>query len=820
MGFVSQFRHVFRRLGRSPLFTIITVITLALGIGANAAIFSVLNGVLLKPLPYPDADRLVGLWETAPGLGIKDLNASPSTYFTYREEARTLADSGIYNSGSVNVTGLAEPEQIQAVFMTASILPVLGVQPALGRGFTAKDDSPGSAETVILTDGYWRRRFGGDTAVLGRRIMIDARAHEVIGVMPSGFQLSDRKVSVLIPLRLDRSKAVIGNFSFRGIGRLKPGVTLAHANADVARMLPLLSAKFPPVGGMSLKMLEEAHLGPNVRPFKDDIVGDIGKMLWILMGTVGIVLLIACANVANLLLVRAEGRQHELAVRAALGAGWRHLARDLLFESVFLGIAGGALGLLIAAAGLRALVAAGPAQLPRLNEIAIDPSVVAFTAGVSLLAGLLFGLIPVLKYAGPRLGTSLREGGRNSSEGRSRHRARNVLVVVQVALALVLLVGSGLMIRTLQSLRNVQPGFTNPSQILTLRVSIPSQHVKQPEKVLALEQEILRKIASVPGVTNSSFSNSVTMDGYDDNDPVFAEHIDYGDKLPPMRRHKFTVPGYFQTMGNPILFGRDLTWSEVVEKRPVAVVSNSLARDIWQSPGAAIGRRIRESPKGSWKEVIGVVGDEYDDGVNEKISKIVYWPALIGNFWEDQVRIERSPAFAVRSSRAGSAEFFKEIREAVWSVDKDLPIAAVQTMQEIYDKSMARTSFTLVLLSIAGATALLLGVVGIYGVISYSVSQRTREIGIRMALGAQQQEVRKMFVRHGLILTAAGVVCGLIAAFAATRLMSSLLFGVSPLDPITYCTVPVVLAAAALVASYLPARRATSVDPLTALRAE
>jgi predicted permease len=803
------------------MFTAMTLITLAVGIGANTAIFSVVNGVLLKPLPFPDPDRLVGVWQTAPGVGARDLQASPSTYFTYREEGRGFEDVGLWSTGSVTVTGLAEPEQVESLFVSDGTLPILGIQPLRGRWFTRQDDSPGSPQTAMLAYGYWQRRFGGDASAIGRRIMVNGEAREVIGVMPQSFRFMNRHFEVILPFQLDRSKVFVGNFGYYSVARLKPGVTLAQANADVARLLPMMVQKFPPPPGFSMKIFEDARIGPNLRPLKQDVIGDAGKLLWILMATVGIVLFIACANVANLLLVRAEGRQQEFAIRAALGAGWTRIARELLFESVTLGAIGGVLGVGLAYAALRLLVFLSPANLPRLDEISIGPLVLLFTLVISLVSGVLFGLLPVYKYAGGRTSLALREGGRTLSTGRERHRARNVLVVVQVALALVLLIGSGLMIRTLLALRHVRPGFTSPEKVFTARVFVPSAQFPDPERVVRLDDDIMQKIAAIPGVTSVGASNSITMDGYTDNDPVFAEDRTYTEgQLPPMRRHKFVAPGYFRTMGNPLLAGRDLSWSDLHQKRPVALVSENLARELWGSPAAAIGKRIRERPKGNWREIIGVVGNERDDGVDQKAPAVVYWPFLLENFWQFPVHVRREMAFAVRSDRAGSASFLKDVQRAVWSVNPNLPVADVRTVREIYDKSMARTSFTLVMLGMAAGMALLLGIVGIYGVISYSVSQRTREIGIRIALGAQRAAVLRMFILNGLALVGVGLACGVAASISLTRVMSSLLFGVSPLDPATYGGVSVVLVAAALLATYLPARRATAITPVEALRNE
>jgi len=817
-----QLNQVFRRLSRAPMFTAVTLITLAVGVGANTAIFSVLQGVLLKPLPYPKADDLVGVWHVAPGLNIKELSAAPSNYFIYREQSRTFQDIGLYTGDSVNVTGVGEPEQVRALLVTERVLPILGIPPMLGRWFTGKDDSPGSPATMLLTYGYWRRKFGGDPGVLGRRILVDGKAREVIGVLPRDFHFIAREDPPLImPLRFDRNKTFLGNFSFQALARLKPEATITEANADVARMLPIVLRSFPTPAGFSLKLFEQAHIGPNVRPFKQDVVGDVGNTLWVLMATIGMVLLIACANVANLLLVRAEGRQQELAIRAALGASRTQIAGELLFESLVLGLAGGALGLGLAYAALRGLIAMAPDGLPRLNEIGIDTTVLLFTFIVSLLAGLLFGSIPVFKYAGARLGTGLREGGRTLSQSRERHRARSTLVIVQVALAVVLLIGSGLMIRTFQAMTQVQPGFARPAEVQTMRISIPEAEVKEPLQVIRMQAEILRRIAAIPGVSSTGISSKIPMDDYGNFDPIFVQDRTYAEgELPPMRRFHFVSPGFLETIGAPVLAGRDFTWTDIENRIPAALVSENLAREYWHDPSGALGKRIRLGTTDEWREIIGVVADVRDDGVDKKAPTSVYWPILISDFYGEKPFVRRTAAFAFRSSRAGAESFLKEVRQAVWSLDSNLPLADVRTLDDYYRKSMARTSFTLVMLAVAGGMALLLGVVGIYGVIAYSVSQRTREIGIRVALGAQHGQLAGMFVRHGLLLTAAGVACGLGAAIALTRLMSSLLFEVSPVDPLTYGAVAIGLVAAAALASYLPSRRAAAVDPVEALRAE
>ena len=821
-SFKNQLRQVLRRLGRAPMFTVVTLITLAAGVGANTVVFSVLEGVLLKPLPYPHSEELVGVWHKAPGINIPELNMSPSDYFIYREQGRTFQDIGLYSGDSVSVTGIGEPEQVPALNVTDGTLPILGMQPMLGRTFRREDDLPGAPQTVLLTYGYWRGKFGGNPAAVGQTLVVDGKARQIIGVLPKRFHFLDQvDPAVIAPFQFDRNKTHLGNFSYEGLARLKPGMNLQQANADVARMLPIVMSSFPAPPGFSIKLFEDAKIGPNVRPLKQDVVGDVGKALWVLMGSIGMVLLIACANVANLLLVRMEGRRQELALRSALGASWGRIAGELLLESVILGLLGSTLGLALAYGALRVLVAIAPAGLPRVSEVGINGPVLLFTLLVSLLASLLFGCVPILKYAGARLTTGIREGGRGLSQSKEQHRARNTLVVVQVALALVLLICSGLMIRTFRALTKVNPGFSGPAELQSFRVTIPDTHVKEPERIIRMEEEILHKLEGVPGVSSVSIGTRLPMDGDGWHDPILIQGRTYAEgEFPPLRLFKFVSPGFLKTVGTPLVAGREITWTDTYNKIPVAMISEGLAREYWHAPADALGKRIQVSTKDDWREIIGVVGDVHDDGVNKKPPTCVYWPLLQARFESDDISVRRDVAFIIRTPRAGSEVFLKDAREAVWSVDANLPLANVHTFDYFYKKSMARTSFTLIVLGVAGSMALLLGVVGIYGVIAYSVSQRTREIGIRMALGAQQPTVTGMFVRHGLQLTGVGVACGLIAAVLLMRLMSSLLFNVNSVDPVTYGTVSLGLAATAWLASYVPSRRAATVDPVEALRAE
>ncbi len=816
-----RLRYVLRRLAAAPLFTLLTVATLAAGIGANTAIFSVINGILLKPLPYPRPDELVEVTHAAPGINFKDTGIAPFLYFTYLEQSRTFAHVGIWTPDSLSITGLAEPEQVSAVDVSFGVLPALGVQPALGRWFSQKDDSPDAPRTAVLTYPYWQTRFGGDRSVIGRRIVADGQALEIIGVMPENFRFLDRQPALLVPLRLDRAKTMLGNFNYRGIARLKTGVSIDQAGADMARLIPVALHSFPPFPGFNLKMFEDARLTATPRPLKDDLVGDIRKTLWVLMSTIGIVLLIACANVANLLLVRAEGRRHELAIRAALGAGWNRIIGELLTESVTLAVLGGIAGVGLAYGALKILLAMAPANLPRLDQISIDANVLFFTLAVSVLAGLLFGAVPAIKAAGRGVSLTLRAGGRSMSQSREGHRARNALVIVQVAMALVLLIGSGLMIRTFQALKTVKPGFTDPAQVETMEITIPESEVHDPVATVRMEQAILDKLSAIPGVSAAAGIKSIPMTGNVWQDPIYAEGRVYpANHIPPLRRYQFISPGLLKAMGYSLVAGREFTWTDVYEERPVAILSENLARELWGDPAKAIGKRVSEFTNSPWREVVGVIGDVREDGVDHPAPPIAYWPILASHFEGNDVALRRTLAYVIRSPRAGTQSFLKEIQAAVWSVNPNLPLAQVRTLEAVYEKSMARTSFTLVMLAIAGGMALLIGLVGIYGVVSYSVSQRTREIGIRIALGAQHGAVTEMFLRHALLLAVTGAGAGLLIASLLVRFISSLLFGVNALDPLTYAAVSIVLIAAVLAASAIPARRATAIDPLEALRTE
>jgi predicted permease len=819
----QDFRYAMRAFRKQPGFAATAVLVLALGIGATTAIFSVVNAVVIKPLPYPEADAVVTVTHSAVFGNVRgnSFPFSPQMLEIYSANGQAFEELGLYRPGQAAITGLGDPEQANTLLVTASTLRALNVQPALGRWFSPDDDQPGAAETAILSDGYWQRRFGGDRSVIGRTITVDGRPREVIGVMPARFTLREIPTDLILPMRLNMTPPP-PDFCCTGLARLKPGFTVADANADVDRMLPTyLDRYMRPAGGAQADALQ---LRAAVRPLKEDVVGDVGRVLWPLLGGISLLLIIACANVANLLLIRAETRASELALRTALGAGRGRLARGLVVESLTLSLIGGLIGVGLAYGGLQALLAFPPSNLRRLNEIGIDVPVLGFALGISIASGMLFGLMPIVRVAGRRLSNlagALRGGGLWESTGKHPYRSQNALVVAQVALALVMLVSSGLMIRTFQNLRSVEPGFADPATVQTVRLSLPAS--LGPDGIVRTQEQILERMAAIPGVTSAAYADLLPMQGGEGGVIVAVEDETYeSGVLPPTRRIMGVSPGLLQTVGTPLLAGRDFDWAELHEQRNVALISESFARETWSSVEAALGKRIRVGTDGPWQEVVGVVADVYHNGVDREAPDTVYWPARAHPFVAGGTYVPQSVAFALRTERTGTDSMLVDVRRAVGEVMPHLPIVQVGTLAQIYrdHPSMARSSFSLALLGIAGAAALLLSIVGIHGVLAYAVVQRRREVGIRIALGAAPRTVKSMFVNRGMILAGIGIAVGAAAAAGLTRLMSSLLFGVAPLDAATFAAAAAFLALAALLASYIPARRATTIEPMQTLRAE
>ncbi len=803
--------YAVRTLKRSPGFTIAVVLTLALGIGANTAIFSVVNAVLIRPLPYQESESLVGVFNSGviQGETFNDMGLAAGMYAGLNEHSKSFQEFGVWSSGTATVTGIGDPEQIKTVLMTQGVLPALGAQPFLGNRFSSEDDTPGTLETVILSHSYWMRQFGGDERVLGRMVVIDFVLRQVIGVMPRTFRFLDLSPDVLLPQRFAKNPP-FGDFSYYGIARLKPGITIDLANQDATRVLNQI------IPERMRSFAEQARLKANLRPLKRDVTGDIGTVLGVVMGALGLVFLLVCANVANLFLVRAQARTQEFAIRAALGAGWGRIARQLLIESLTLGLFGGTIGIALAYGTVRILKVQDLTTIPRLAEVSIDTATLAFALACSVAGSLLFGLIAVFKCGIP--GNIL--SARGASMSLDQLRAQNVLVVAQVALALVLLVASGLLIRTFLAIRGVHPGFTHPERIQSIRIVIPNTQAPDPERVARMQADIVANVSRLPGVEAAAFADGLPMDADNRNGNLIAVEDKFVAGQPsPNRRIKYVSPGLFAAQGTRLLAGRDFTWEDLSNRRLVAIVSESMARENWGEPNAALGKRLG-SP-GTWFEVVGVVEDVHDDGAHQPAPPIVYNRTGVHAPSPDRPpSIRRGLTLAIRSSRANTESFLREVATAIHAVNPNLPLAKVRTLDDIYRRSMARTSFTLVLLGIAGTMALALAVIGVYGVLAYAVGQRRREVSIRVALGAQPNQVTGLFLRQGILLACVGGVVGVAAAMGLTRWVSSLLFGVTALDPVTYVASALIVFAAALIASYIPARRALSVNPIESLRAD
>lgn len=817
-------KYALRRLRRAPLFTAIALITLAVAVGANTVIFSVVNGVLLKPLSYPNSDRLIAVDHLSRQIGFKKLGISPSIYFVYREHNTTLVDIGAYNNDELDVTGIGAPEHVRVLDVTDGTLPLLGVSPVLGHLFTRNDDSPGAMQTVVLTYPYWQQRFGGALSVIGSSITVGGIPREIIGVLPRHFHFLDQKdPSLILPMQWDRATTTLGNFNANAIARLKPGVSVQQATSDLERLLPVVARTFPPPAGFSVNFYQSLHFMPSLVSLKEEVVGNVQNVLWVLLASVIMVLLVTCANVANLLIVRVEGRQHEFAVRYALGAARKGISAGILLESALLGLTGSLIGLLFALGAMRVIVRLGAANIPRILDISITPSVLLFTVTIAVSASLFIACVPILKSTSPYLISDLREGGRGVGEGRKGQGTRKALVMLQVALSVILLICSGLMIRTFRAMVNVSPGFTSPETVQTFGFYIPETQIPDTssELVIHMDEAIMQKIASIPGVSSVSIGRSVPMDNNSYNNPVFVQNRTYeNNEIPASRQFNFVAPGFFSTLGTRLLTGRDFTWNDIYNKKPVVVVSKSFASQYWPRPQDALGQRIRVARTDTWREIIGVSEDVHYNGVEKPAPSMVYWPLLMDNFAGQKQKLQRATVFVVRSQFTGMQSLMKAIQQQVWSVNPNVALANSETLGDLYAKSMARTTFALVMLCISGGIALLLGIVGIYGIIAYSVSQRTREIGIRMALGARRATVIGAFVQQGMMLTVFGIAIGLVIAFATMRFMSALLYGVRADDPMTYLAIACVVAIASLVACYLSARRAAQVDPALALRSE
>lgn len=806
-------RYGAKGLARSPQFTLAAVITLALAIGTNAAIFSVVQGVLLKPLRFADAERLVLLRHTAPGLGYDDFGTSPGLFQLYAGESSSFAGSGIFTEGSANVTGDdAPPSRVDVTYASRGVFTTLGVAPLAGRVFDEAEDRPGGGSVVLLSHGFWQERFAGDASIVGRSIDIDGEARTVVGVMPESFEFPDRNTRMWLPLALDTPTTDYGSFSFQAVARLRDGVEPAQAEARLRPLLERLRSEDSDAGDFRAFM-DAGRLAAVVTPLKQIIVGEISRALWILLGTVAFVFLIACANVTNLFLVRAEARQKEMAVRAAMGAGRTGLIGHYAAESLLIAGAGGVLGLALTWAALRALLSIAPPNIPRLHEVAIDPSVLSFTIGVTVLAAVLLGILPTMRLTSPDLLSTLSRSSRGGSAGRERNRARQTLVVAQTALALVLLVGSGLMVRSFQNMRAIEPGF-DAENVLTFRLSLPGATYTDPERVALFHHQLLDRLRELPGVEAAGAMSHPPLAGCCSGTAhVIEERPMEPGQMPPMFWYSSVSEGYFEAMGIPIVAGRAFDTSHRSPDRREIIVSEELAREMW--PGDdVIGKRLRPSADtANWYTIIGVAGSVLDRGFQEDPSQMVYYPLAVGVQGQT-----RNMSFVLRTPRPDDVAPLA--REQVWAIDPNLPIAATSTYEKIVADSMVRLSFTMLALVAASAIALILGAIGLYSVISYIVTQRTNELGIRLALGARPAQVLRMVVLQGARLVAIGLIIGFASALALTRLMQGMLFGTEPTDPLTFITVIGFLAAVALLATYVPAHRASRIDPASSLKTE
>ncbi|HLF82964.1 MAG TPA: ABC transporter permease [Blastocatellia bacterium] len=810
---LQDLRYGARMLLKQPGFTVVAVIALALGIGANTAIFSVVNAILLRPLNYKDSDRLVQINHNYPKLDLK-ASVSASGYTHYRDNCDAFEAIGAASFWPVNLTDTGDPERLQGLAITHTFLPMLGIEPARGRVFTANEDQPGHNRVVVLSDGLWRRRFAGDPNLVGNTIRLNGEQYTVIGIMPPSFQFGRefaQQIDLFSPVALTPEQLDTNRWRsefLSVLAKLKPNVTLDQAQAEMDTIAANVRQVY--FGGGDAN--DPSSWGLLLRSLREIVVGEIRPALLVLLAAVGFVLLIACANVANLLLARAALRHKEIAIRSALGAGRGRVIRQLLTESLLLATIGGALGLALAHWGIRALLSLNEDRIPRAGEIGIDARVLFFTGGVALLTGVLFGLFPALQTSKCDLHAVLKEGGRSGSARRS---VRGLFVVAEVALALVLLIGAGLLMKSFQKLQEVDPGF-KPEHLLAMQISLPATKYRDPQQIDAFFQQALDKIKALPGVQSAGVSTSVPMSGFNSAGSFGIEgrNIAPGE-MAPWGNRWFAGASYFQTMGVALIKGRYFDDRDVRDAPQVAIIDETMERKFWPDEDP-IGKRIgfQRDPQGNpiWREVVGVVGHVKHKGLEGESPVQYYIPhrQLPVNTVFLVVRTAVEPA----SSMAGA------VRGSIQEVDRELPVFRVTTMEQMVADSMTPRRFAMTLLGVFAFVALILASVGLYGVMSYSVTHRTNEIGIRMALGARVTDVLAMVVGQGMKLSLAGVGIGLAGAFALTRVMRTLLFGVSATDPLTYAVVALVLSAVSLLACFVPARRATKVDPMEALRYE
>lgn len=804
---LQDLRYSLRMLTNKPGFTVIAILALALGIGANSAIFSVVNTVLLRPLPYANPEKLVLVW-TYFGPDLPQNWVSGPELADMRERSTMIEDFAALTYPSVSLTGIGEPEQVQGAAVTANFFPTLGVQPSQGRSFTEEEDRPGGERVVILSHGFWERRFASNPGVINQTISLEGQNATIIGVMPQGFGIlppdaqSPRNIEMWVPMAADFRAQSRGNHGMRVIGRIKPEFTIEQAQEEMKQISAALDQEFYKFG-----------FGINIVPLHGHVVKTVRPMLWVLLGAVGFVLLIACANVANLLLARAVAREKEIAIRTALGAGRWRLIRQLLTESVVLATVSGAIGLLLAYLGLKALIAIAPDNVPRLNEMSIDARVLVFTIGVSMITGIIFGLVPAFQASKPDLNETLKEGGRGSTGGARGRRVRSILVVAEIAFALVLLTGAGLMIRSFIRLQEVKPGF-KPENLLTMRLRLPQTKYADAAQLTPFYQQLIERVRALPGVRTVGTVSHLPLSGAYQSGTITVEQPSASvDNASFECDRRITSPDYFEAMGIEVMNGRPFNDHDAQSALMVCIVDETFARRFWPNEDP-LGKRVKIGGSQStnpWLTIVGVVAHVKHYGLSAQGREFIYFPYTQAP--------ARQMFLAVRTE-GDPSNLIGSVRKEIAGMDPDQPIADIRNMEQIVYGSVAQPRFNMLMLGIFAVVALILAAVGVYGVMNYSVAQQTHEIGIRMALGAQQSHILSMVIQQGCLLVGIGVAIGLAGAFVITRFMSSMLYDVKAMDPATFGGVAVILALVALVASYIPARRATRVDPMIALRYE
>ena len=823
MEISALLKPAWRSLRRSPAFTITAALTLIIGIGASVAMFALVNSVLLRPLPYADPDRLVAAYHEMTAVGLPKGNQTAGFYFTYKKLARSIEEIGLYQGSAANVsdpTGGSDPQRITSSNVTASLISVLGVSPMVGRNFSETEDAPNGPNVILIGEGLWRSRFGADPNILGRTIEVNGRSREIVGVMPARFRFPTAETQLWLPLQLDPNNPNPGGFNYDGIARLKAGYSVVEATRDFKSVLPRVVEVAPNLApGVTMQMLlDQAKPVPVLVPLKADVTGGIAKTLWIVAASAVVVLLVACANVTNLILVRADGRQRELAVREALGAGRSKVLAYFLAESAVVTAVAGVAGLALAAAAIRLLAAKGPTTIPRLAELRVDGAALGFAAAVSLLVALVCSIVPALRIGNVDLSNALREGGRGGTAGRARQRIRSTLVAAQIALALVALASSGLLLRTFQRLNAVRPGF-DVDRLATFWVALPGARYPNDTAATRFHSQLLDRVRALPGVTDAGLSSRLPLMSVGmSQDPFYPEgDATYASKIPPLQLYTTVDGGYFKTMGIPVVAGR--TFERPEAQRPgEAIVSRATAAHFFRDSAgqSVIGKRFQKLPGGPWYTIVGVVGDTRDTSLAAPVSQTVYVAQAPSPDYGDA---RWTMALVVRTA-GDPAAIIPAVQRTVRDLDAGLPLFRVRTMTAVAAASMAQLSFTILVLGAAAIVTLILGAVGLYGVMAYVVSLRTRELAVRMALGASPAAVVRMLTKQGVAVTGLGIAGGLVLFVGVARALRSLLFGVAATDPVTLAGASLLLVAIAAFASWLPARRSSRVDPADVLRAE